>query len=426
MPIIEITAMTFGPYGIGHHDGKTVMVPGAVPGDRVEVEIISQRRGYSLGKITQVLEASPQRRIAPCPFLPRCGGCDWQQINYEAQLRIKADLIARELERSIGIELDRANLIEPAPAEYGYRSRIRLQAGANGELGYFEAGSNNLVAIDRCIVAESAIRIPNALARALGRRFEEIEVIRSGENEQVLVPYLKKPADSRDITNARRILQSDPTIAGIVLRGGDDRIVLGDARTNIELEPGLAIEVDADLFSQVNRALNQSLVREVMRMAELNGDFSTTPQRERLSVLDLFCGAGNFALPAARRGASVTGVDSDAPAIAAASQNATRLKFATTQFIAMKAAEVAQFLHRARYRPKTVILDPPRTGALQLMQLVVKLRPDRIIYVSCDVTTLARDLRELRAGGYEIDRVRAFDFFPNTHHAEVAARAVLT
>jgi 23S rRNA (uracil1939-C5)-methyltransferase len=220
-----------------------------------------------------------------------------------------------------------------------------------------------------------------------------------------------------DLRRAQNVLEADSKIAGIVLRAGTSRATIGNTAISIELEPGLSIDVDADLFSQVNRAQNQRLVAGVMEMAAIH---------ESSAVLDLFCGAGNFSLPASRRGARVTGVDDDAGAIAAAARNAERLNFRDAQFIAMKASATADFLHRARYRPEVIILDPPRTGALDLMEPIVKLRAPAVIYVSCDVTTLARDLRVLAGAGYRINRVRGFDFFPNTHHVEIAVHALLT
>jgi 23S rRNA (uracil1939-C5)-methyltransferase len=213
------------------------------------------------------------------------------------------------------------------------------------------------------------------------------------------------------------VLESDRELAGIVLRAGPYRDVIGDPAIAIGLEEGLALEVDADLFSQVNRTQNRKLIAHVMELAGI---------RASSVVLDLFCGAGNFSLPAARRGARVTGVDADAGAIAAATRNAQRLNLREAQFIAMKASATAEFLHRARYRPDVVMLDPPRTGALGLIEPIVKLHAPNVIYVSCDVTTLARDLRALSAAGYKINRVRGFDFFPNTHHVEIAAQALLT
>jgi len=416
MAEIEISAMTFGVFGVGRIGGKAVMVPGAVVGDHLDVEIVSERRDYSVAKIREVVRASAERRVAPCPYLPRCGGCDWQHIEYQAQVRFKGEVVARELSHALGIEIDPAGLVEQAPAEFGYRSRIRLRVGAKGALGFYEAASNTIVEIDSCMVAEAGMRMPAHLARSLGKRVEEIEVVRDGARE-VQVAHLKKTVTEEDLRRARNVLEADGEIAGIVLRAGTSRSTVGDATISIELEDGLSIEVDADLFSQVNRAQNRKLVASVMEMAAIH---------ESSAVLDLYCGAGNFSMPAARRGARVTGVDDDAGAIAAAARNAERLKFNGAQFVAMKASATADFLHRARYRPDIIILDPPRTGALDLMPPIVKLRAASVIYVSCDVTTLARDLRVLTGAGYKIKRVRGFDFFPNTHHVEIAVHALLT
>jgi 23S rRNA (uracil1939-C5)-methyltransferase len=416
MAEIEISAMTFGVFGVGRIGGKAVMVPGAVVGDHLDVEIVSERRDYSVAKIREVVRASAERRVAPCPYLPRCGGCDWQHIEYQAQVRFKGEVVARELSHALGIEIDPAGLVEQAPAEFGYRSRIRLRVGAKGALGFYEAASNTIVEIDSCMVAEAGMRMPAHLARSLGKRVEEIEVVRDGARE-VQVAHLKKPPTEEDLRRARNVLESDGEIAGIVLRAGTSRSTVGDATISIELEDRLSIEVDADLFSQVNRAQNRKLVASVMEMAAIH---------ESSAVLDLYCGAGNFSMPAARRGARVTGVDDDAGAIAAAARNAERMKFNGAQFVAMKASATADFLHRARYRPEVIILDPPRTGALDLMAPILKLRAASVIYVSCDVTTLARDLRVLTGAGYKIKRVRGFDFFPNTHHVEIAVHALLT
>ena len=129
----------------------------------------------------------------PCRFVPRCGGCDWQHLEYAAQVRIKAELIAAEFKRALGVELDPAGLVEPSPAEFGYRARIRLKTGRDGTLGYHAAGSNNLVAIDRCMVA-AAERLPAALAASLGRRCREIEVVADDGREVLVVELAQAPA----------------------------------------------------------------------------------------------------------------------------------------------------------------------------------------------------------------------------------------
>ncbi len=416
MAELEITAMTFGPFGVGRLEGKTVMVANTAPGDLAEIEVVSQRRDYALGRLKQVIQPGAARRWPPCPFLPRCGGCDWQQIEYSAQVRFKGELVAAEFRHVLGIEIDAANLVEAAPAEFGYRSRIRLKTGADGRLGFLEQGSSSFVPIDNCIVAAPRLRLPHELVRLLGRRCAEVELV-AGDRGQVIIAYLDGAPRAAEMVCAKRILESDPVTAGIVLSGSGVRHVLGDASITLVLEPGCEVEAEADLFSQVNREQNLKLVAAVMEMAELGGGSR---------LLDLFCGAGNFSLPAARRGATVTGVDTDELAVAAARRNSARHGFRSAQFLAMRAAETARFLTQARYRPATVIIDPPRTGAPKLMEVVARLQAKRLVYVSCNPSTLVRDLRTLVARGYQIARVQAFDFFPNTHHVEVAVQALLT
>lgn len=415
MPEIEVEAMTFGPYAVARLDGLTVMVPNAAPGDRLEVSIASRRRDFSLANIERIIEPGPNRRQPPCPFLPRCGGCDWQHLEYPAQLHAKAELIAAGLRRA-NIDVSADDLIQPAPEEFGYRSRIRLKVGRDGKLGFYQLGSNELVEIDRCIVASPGVRLPKALASALWRNLDEIEVVENSKRE-VITAMMRKPPSSMEVDCARQILEQDPAVQGIILRSGRVRQVVGDPATTINVESGLDLTVDADLFSQVNHAQNRKLIATVMEMAAIE---------RGMLVLDIFCGAGNMSLPAARRGASVNGIDADELAIAAAMKNAARLGFMGTKFIAGKAIEAVNFLIRAKYRPQVVILDPPRAGATELMAPIVKMHPRSIIYVSCDVSTLARDLRVLIDAGYRAERVRAFDFFPNTHHAEIAAHLLLT
>lgn len=409
--------MTFGPYGVGRVDGKLVMVPHSVPGDLLDVAIQSEHGGYAIGRIVRVVAPGAARRPPPCVFLPRCGGCDWQHIEYREQLRLKAGTVVQEFKHALGVELDAATLVEPAPTEFSYRSRVRLKVGRRGSIGLYESASNRMVEIDRCLVADCNFESTARLARALSRDLLEIEVVRQSEARQVLVAYLKKPAGAEQISGVRRFLDSDQSTAGIVLRAGEARTVVGDAELTIEIEPGVALRSDADLFSQVNRPQNQKLVRAALEMA------SPDPH---CSMLDLFCGTGNFSIPAARRGAQVTGVDADRAAIEAAARNAQRLGLAEARFVAMAARELVAFLHRARSRPQIVLLDPPRTGAADLIEPIIRLRPARVVYVSCDVATLVRDLRMLCAEEYCITHVRAFDFFPNTHHLEIVAAAVLT
>ncbi len=408
---LAIDDLTLGPYGVGRHQGRAVLVPNAAPGDVLEITPAQSRSDYWVARLERIVAAGSVRRHAPCAYLPRCGGCDWQHIAYAEQTAAKARLIAGEFKRGLGVELDPDGLVVPAPAEFGYRSRVRVKAGADGAVGFFELGSNRLVAVDRCLVGEDLDFGPaRGLAGILGPGVIEIEIVKSGER-QVLIADLDRRAKP-DIDRVARLMAANGAVAGVILRADGSRFVSGEAAIAIELEPGLTLRADADAFTQVNHALNRQLIAAVMELARIESG---------VSVLDLFCGAGNFSLPAARRGAQVMGVDADARAIYAAQRNAHELGLHDARFFALRAQTMGPFLLRAGYRPQVAVLDPPRSGARELMKTIAALGAERVVYVSCNAATLIRDLRLLTGDGYVISAVKAFDFFPNTHHCEVMA-----
>jgi 23S rRNA (uracil1939-C5)-methyltransferase len=406
--------MTFGPFGVGRVSGKTVMVPASVPGDLVEIEIVAERRNYALGRIVRVIQAAPERREPPCPYASSCGGCDWQQIGYNAQLRLKAEIVAAQFRQILGVELDQHRLVEPAPAEFGYRSRVRLKIGPGGKLGFHGPGSNSFVAVDACLVASPSLAVAARLAREFGINCSEMEVV-AADTGEIMVADLTSAPSARERRIARQIVDNGAT--GIILRGGAARELFGNVRIALEAEPGCLIEADADLFSQVNRAQNLKLVATVLRLAEISPG---------ARLVDLFCGSGNFSLPVSRRGAHVIGIDSSALAIDAAQKNVARMELKEIQFFAMRAVDAVRFLVKVGYRPNVMIIDPPRTGAADLIEPMVRLKAQRIVYVSCNPSSLVRDLSKLILHRYQIEQVCAFDFFPNTHHIEIVVSLLLT
>ncbi len=407
--------MTFGAFGVGRIGGKAVMVPGAVVGDHLDVEIVSERRDYSVAKIREVVRASAERRAAPCPYLPRCGGCDWQHIEYRAQVRFKGEVVARELSHALGIEIDPAGLVEQRRPSLGIGRGSGSGSAPKARLDFTRPPATRLSRSIRAWLPRPVCgcrRIWRDRSASASRRSRWCATARARCRSR----HLKKPPTEEDLRRARNVLEADGEIAGIVLRAGASRSTVGDATISIELEDGLSIEVDADLFSQVNRAQNRKLVASVMEMAAIH---------ESSAVLDLYCGAGNFSMPAARRGARVTGVDDDAGAIAAAARNAERLKFSGAQFVAMKASATADFLHRARYRPEIIILDPPRTGALDLMAPIVKLRArERDLRIVRRDDAGARSARADRSGLQNQARARVRFFSEHASCGDRRARAI--
>ncbi|HZP44325.1 MAG TPA: class I SAM-dependent RNA methyltransferase [Candidatus Binataceae bacterium] len=411
MDRLLIETMTLGPYGIARLDGNTVMVPRVAPGDLVEVEIDELKRSHALARLARVVQPGRDRRAAPCPYQAQCGGCDWQQIAYAAQLELKSALLAAEFRRALGVPLPRDGLVQAAPAEFGYRARIRLGVGRNGELGYHELSGRHLVPIASCLISEVELTPAVPLARLLRGSCREIELVKKSA-QVVLIARLARGLSASDRASIRRILEQDANLAGVICSGAHGRELIGDCAITFSPEPGCDLTIPADCFTQVNRLQNQRLVATVMELARPEAG---------MTVLDLYCGVGNFTFPATRRGATVLGVDADPIAISAARANATRSGL-PAEFIAMPADETAEFLKRAHYRPDIVLMDPPRGGAAKLLDALAQLRPTRIFYVSCEPHTLIRDLARLQARQYQITRVQAFDLFPNTHHLETVVQ----
>ncbi|MGH7839019.1 MAG: hypothetical protein ACREQC_14500, partial [Candidatus Binataceae bacterium] len=265
MKRFEISAMTFGPYGLGHVDGKTVMAPNVAPGDLIETTITAEHQDYALGGVPRVVQAGADRREPPCIYLPRCGGCDWQQIKYAAQLRLKTELLAAEFRRAFAIELDPLGLVVPAPAEFGYRARVRLKVGRDGVLGFQELQTNRQVPVERCLVAVAELEAAAGLARALRPRCAEIEIV-AGDAGQVLIAHLSQPASGSAIAAARAILELDRRVAGVILRSPGGRHLVGDVSVGLTPEAGCEIRAAADCFSQINQAQNARLVAAVMEL----------------------------------------------------------------------------------------------------------------------------------------------------------------
>jgi 23S rRNA (uracil1939-C5)-methyltransferase len=310
--------------------------------------------------------------------------------------------------------------VEPtlaSPGEWRYRARVTLVVEGR-RAGYHRARSHTLVEVDECPLAVPAVTAHLAAARdwtaSLRVALRRVTVAEA-PGGVVLVGAAAAAPGPADLAATESLLVRVATVRGVVLAGGGVRRTLGDPTVRVLLEPGLDLEVPADAFTQVNPAANQRLVEVVLRLGAFRAG-------ER--VLDLYCGAGNFTLPIARRHAVVDGVERDPIAVEAGRANATRAGLMTATF---RAARVTEALRA--FAPGTfdaVVLDPPRAGAADAVAGVAALRPPRVVYVSCDPSTLARDVRAFLARGYRLGHVQPVDLFPQTYHIETAAELLLT
>lgn len=395
-----------------------MFVSGATPGDRVRVRVVEEHGQWARAVLVHCCAAGATRRTPPCPWVGACGGCPWQHVDYAAQLAAKATNVRESLRRIAGVTAARELPIVAAPSEWAYRHRIRLHAGPGGALGYRRPRSHELVAIDRCVIAApelSALLAPlRALLAELRTAVVAAELATNGRGAVAVALDARGRFSTRDAAVMERWRAATPGVAGIAMHGRGWSRRCGDTRLTVAPEAGgPPIVQRLGTFTQVNVEANRLLVETVVRLLP-----------SAATVLDLFCGSGNLSLPMARVARAVVGVDADADAIADAASSAAAAGVVNARFAAAPADR--WLARRGLAGADVVVLDPPRTGAADVAAQLATLRPSRVLYVSCEPTTLARDVRTLAGGGYVVDRVQPIDMFPQTEHVETVLEAVLT
>jgi 23S rRNA (uracil1939-C5)-methyltransferase len=414
---LDVTALSHGPDGVARHQGGVVFVPGVAPGDHVHARLVESRPRFARAEVVRLIPG-PAHRTPPCAWIEACGGCPWQQVTYEAQLAAKAANVRETLARVGGVTPRRELPIIAAPGEWRYRRRIRLHVDRRGALGYRAPRSHRIVEIDDCVIADDALAAALPLARRLVRtlrtRLATLELVANGRGGVVLYGVADGPfaaADAEVLAECVAGSAGSAMLAGVALEGRGWRRDSGDVHVLVRPDEVTSIMQRPGAFTQVNGDANRALVATVRAFA-----------RPAARVLDLFCGSGNLSLPLAADGFEVLGVDADADAIDAAGAAAAALG-AGCRFEAVPAL---RFLRQQGLAgADLVVLDPPRIGAAGEAVQLARLRPRRIVYVSCDPATLARDAKTLVAAGYVVDRVQPLDLFPQTPHVEIVLEALV-
>jgi 23S rRNA (uracil1939-C5)-methyltransferase len=415
---VDIKKVVAGGKGLARlANGQVALVAGVLPDETVTIRATRQHKGFVEAEVVRIDQASPDRTPAPCPYYGRCGGCDLQHASYPAQLKIKKQILSESLQRA-HLPLPQVFLSTlPSPLPFAYRSRVRLHLDATGQLGFHQATSNAVVPIRRCLLATDPIN------RVLGSLYESEWPTRlTGQISGI--ELIHNPADDRVVLVLLPIRDTtvDSTLMTQMAGMADEVVVLGMSKKPVSppavplaqrFSPhGLdyRLEWDHRCFFQVNSQQNAQLI-------ELALDF--LPRHpQSYHALDLFCGIGNFSVPLALRGARVTGVEHNRRSIFWAQENSLRAGLSTTRFIAADVErQLRTFVHQ-QARFDCILLDPPRQGLGKAAALLAKLTPERIISVSCDPATLARDLALITAEGYQLTRLIPVDMFPQTHHIE--------
>lgn len=420
---VTIDRLAHGSAGVGRVNGKAIFVPGTVPGDEVEVIITEEKPTYARAQLLAVRRPSPERRVPPCPYVFRCGGCPWQQVGYPAQLAAKEATVREQVRRIGGVPDPPVLPIIASPHEWEYRRRIRLRAAAPHRLGFSQAGSHELVEIESCLIADARLAARLSDARAwhatLGTKVQWVELVvgdaaqHRGAPEVVFLGRAEGAYHPADDESCARFLRAHPHVSGVMLCGQGWRRSWGDCRVGLDLGDNEGrLDVSPGAFTQVNPAGNRALVAALLKLAAF---------QDEQEVIELYCGVGNFSIPIARRVHTLTGIEQDREAVRDARANAARAGLRNTRFLCASARAGVQRLLRARARADIVVLDPPRTGAADVTGLLPRLGARVIVYVSCDPATLARDLRQLRRSGYQVRALQPVDLFPQTYHVETIA-----
>ena len=414
---LEIDALSYGPYGVGRMDGKAVMVPKTAPGDRIAARIVAAKPRYAIGEVLRVIESSPLRQTPPCPFVNECGGCPWQQIRYDAQLKAKLQNVESALRRIGRLEGFELRPIIPSPQEYRYRRRIRLQCDRAGKLGYFRAASHEVIEIDDCLIADGKLTGLIAPLRRwvheLDTPLEFVEIVTGDEAGQIVVVG-KTGGDfvPRDEGACESIFDKAGGTGGLVLYGPNWRKTWGEAAISVIAEHGVSMKVDADVFTQVNAEGNRTIHNELLAAGEFQG-------QDR--VLELYCGAGNFTLSLARRVAEVVAVEGSRLSIQSGKLSAQRNGIENIRWVCSAVPAALSRLRQRREKFTQLVLDPPRAGAKGLEAELASFGAEKLLYMSCDPATLARDLGALRNHGYKLRMVQPIDLFPHSFHVESLA-----
>lgn len=425
--LITIERLAFGGNGVGRIDGKVCFVPFSCPGDDLRVRVTAEKRSYLTAAIVEVITPGRDRVIPPCPLFGSCGGCTWQHVAYSRQVAEKRRIFADAMWRGGRVPEERIAQVAAAPSSYGYRSRVQFKLHAAGEglhIGFYRRGTHFVEdALQGCPIALPGINRALESLRTVLRQFPDrsripqINVDCAGGGMVAIVNYI---GDDRERC-ASFFLSRQPylePLTGLYLQTGRKSTlerVFGDDWLEYSLpgpspaEPGCTLGYLPGGFAQVNSAQNAELLRLVRHFVRCGSD-------DR--ILDLYCGNGNFSLPLAAGAAYVTGVEEYGDSIAAARANAARNGIGNAEFICADAAAGVSALLDAGRSFTTVILDPPRTGAADALSPIMRLGPERIVYISCDPATLARDCGVLAGGGYGVVASVPVDMFPQTHHLE--------
>ena len=414
--------------------GKTVFLPFVIPGEQVEASVVESRSGFARAKLDRILTASSDRVVPPCPYFGKCGGCQYQHIDYPAQLRFKTEILRETLRRTAKLELDQEIQVHASePWNYRNRTRVRLQHDPAFTLGYFEINSHKLLAVESCPISSPLINQAITAVWALGRALKipatvhGMQFFANHDDMQLLVETYVRDRDTTDACKAfAAALKSRlGSVAGMIVFAtspvedetrqrapmssvrNEESVAIGDDSLNYHAV-GREYRVSGGSFFQTNRYLIDDLVK------------TATGEATGKTALDLYAGVGLFTLELAGKFEDVVAVESSPHAFGDLKHNAPRNVRATR-------ATTEEFLQKRgeKLAVDFVLVDPPRSGLGDKATAALgRTSASQVTFVSCDPATLSRDLRLLLESGFKVEQAHLFDLFPQTAHMETVLRLV--
>jgi len=393
--------MAHGGSAVGRYEGRAVFVPYVLPGERVRARITQEKERFAHAEAVELITRSPARVDPPCPYFGpgRCGGCHWQHIAYEQQLEYKRAIVVDQLERIGKLRAPTVRPTIPSPSPWGYRAHMTFTVTPEGALGFYSDDNSHLVPVDECHILNPALRELIARLNLEGSAVSRVR-LQAGSDPADRMIILEIEGE-----DAPEVLINLPGVSVNLLTGDNEPINLIGSPYAFYTVAGRSFRVTAGGFFQVNPPVAEVLVEEVLRRLDLQGGES---------VLDLYSGVGLFTAFIAGRAAFVTSVESYPPAVGDADAN-----LAEFENVDLIEGSVEAVLSDLAEPFDSVVVDPPRTGlGPRVTSRLAKMAPRRIVYVSCDPATFARDAAELARAGYRLLDVQPVDMFPQTFHIE--------
>lgn len=416
---VRIDRLGINGEGVGRFEGFTLFVDGALPGEKVRARVYEKKKTFARANVALPLSCSPHRTTPVCPVFGQCGGCQIMHLDYPQQLEAKRARVIDALQRIAKIDAEVLPCIA-SPQQLAYRNKIQLPLGRDNQLGLYERGTHNLIAIEKCAIHCALGEEVFAHIQRILKTFPKIDTLKhiliktSVDTQQALVVLVTKDRASL-MHFAEQIFKAMEAIQGVVqnINPSEGNVILGEEYQTLvgqgwikEQLCGLHFKVSPASFFQVNPKQAQTLFEKVTEFAFLTG---------KETVLDAYCGVGTLSLILAKHAKEIIGIESVAAAISDAKENARRNQITNAHFLCGRAEEKIASLDRV----DVAILNPPRKGCeCSFLDALALKRPRTILYISCDPATLARDVQRLIQKGYVISKVQPLDMFPQTMHVE--------